>query len=1404
MATELAQGYLSLSVGLDHPGEGLAKYLGEQQRIADRAGKQMGQSLSQGVADGSEKAKAATERARVAFEAASRAASDAAAKHEAADRKVQIAEAKLAEAQDKYAAGSSQLLTAEDRLASAKQARSRLALDVAAAEHKQTEAQQTLTRATEEQATAEKQVGEEAGRSTTAIGRIKQAMSRMSSGANPFRSFSGKAAQAGSESGGRFTSGFTRTADTGMSKASTSMAGRLRNAFHTGIGGALGGAIGGQITAIAGKVASAIGSGVQRLDSIDQAKAKLTGLGNSASQTQTIMDNALASVKGTAFGMGEAATTAAGAVAAGIKPGKELEAELKLVADSATIGGASMEEMGAIFNKVATSGKLQGDELQQLGDRGIPIVDLLAKSMGKTSAEVYKLSSAGKIGFADFQKAMSMGMGGAALSSGDTFAGAMDNAKAALGRLGASFLKGSFAQGPGLFKSLTQQIDKLGPIAEKAGTFLSNGLGKAIEGVKKAFTAAQPTITGVFTTIRQAVDVFVGWWTGKGSDVETAWSEPLGELAGVMEWRFEQIKTAAVKVWGGLKPVIGGVVKVVGSLVGPVRDVVTAFAEMGPGESGIWDKVASALKAVGKALSAIGDFISRHQEAVSTILGAVAASVGTLLAAKAAIGGVAKTIGVASNAIKGVKAAMEAMRLAMATNPFTIIIAGVAALVVGLVYAYKHSETFRNTVNKAFGAVKAAAAAVGNWFSGPFVGFFTSTWNAIKSVFSTVGGFFAGMWNGIRAGVSAAIGAVHTIVTNAWNAAKGLWATIRTSAVTAWTNLVAVFGPVFSRALDGIKTILRNAWNVIGGIINTFIGLFTGNWRKAWDGVKQVVTSSLALVRSIISTGLTFVIGLVKGFGTLLVRGFVVTFNAVRNAVTAGWKAIRTAFSLAMTAVATLWRAGWNGIKTVFSKVWHSIPGIVTTVWNAIKRAFTSGIDAVKRGWTNGWNSIKSTGTRIMTSTKDAIVRVVNSLPKAFSSAVAAIGRAWNGLKEAAKKPVSFVINTVINHGIIGGFNTVAKALGAKQMAKVSVKGFSSGGFIDLPWSAANRDPYLGVTTAGAPLRFEGQEFIVNRDATARWRPLLEAINSNRVPGYAGGGIVGGASKAWNFVKSTAGGIWNGFKSVGAWVVAAIKKIIGDPVAKVVGRFGHGEFISTIAAMPKKLLDAVVKAAEKKLSPGGAIGNFAMPSGSGISRWAPLVAQALAFTGIGGGPRDVAAWLRQIRTESDGNPNLVQSSAVYDINIAHGDPARGLVQVPKVTWDDFGRDMGPFFPNVYNPLKNLIVGMRAASRQHHNWRAVIGFGHGYLDGGTVATSGRAWLSEDGRPELVVGPQMQQLTRGSRVFNADQTARIISGTSGVRPVVINVRDVDDVLLGTMYGTAQDAITDNADRLARMGA
>lgn len=66
----------------------------------------------------------------------------------------------------------------------------------------------------------------------------------------------------------------------------------------------------------------------------------------------------------------------------------------------------------------------------------------------------------------------------------------------------------------------------------------------------------------------------------------------------------------------------------------------------------------------------------------------------------------APTIGGIVLAIKAWSVAQGILNIALAANPIGLVVLALAALVGGLIYAYKHSETFRRIVDKAFSVVK--------------------------------------------------------------------------------------------------------------------------------------------------------------------------------------------------------------------------------------------------------------------------------------------------------------------------------------------------------------------------------------------------------------------------------------------------------------------------------------------------------------------------------------------------------------------------------------------------------------------------------------------------------------------------------------------------------------------------
>lgn len=274
----------------------------------------------------------------------------------------------------------------------------------------------------------------------------------------------------GEKAGKGFGTGFLKNAASGLAKV-----GKAGLGVITGIG-----------TAVAGLAAK---GGISRALNIENAQTKLKGLGHSTEDITELMNDAMASVKGTAFGLDEAATIAASLSASGIKSGQDMTNTLKTVADTATIAGMSMTDTGAIFGSVAARGKLQGDDMLQLTSRGVPVLQALSDQLHVSTADVSAMVSKGKVDFATFSAAMNNYLGGAALASGNTFQGAMANCKAALSRLGAAAATPALQSLKSVFTALTPVIDDV-----------SKALTPAVDAFTARLTPATKTVTDMLAT----------------------------------------------------------------------------------------------------------------------------------------------------------------------------------------------------------------------------------------------------------------------------------------------------------------------------------------------------------------------------------------------------------------------------------------------------------------------------------------------------------------------------------------------------------------------------------------------------------------------------------------------------------------------------------------------------------------------------------------------------------------------------------------------------------------------------------------------------------------------------------------------------------------------------------------
>ena len=268
-----------------------------------------------------------------------------------------------------------------------------------------------------------------------------------------------------------------------------------------------------------------ISGGWSRALNIEQAKFLIEGLGFVWDKTsakyqkgmKTVYEAVDNAVTGTRYALDEAAVVASQLMSSGVQDVNELEESLKSISGLASVVGANYGEIGRIFAQVAGQGRMMGDDLLQLQQRGIGAADEIAKylnlnkdvaqaaldsaiAQGRqvkkmeeirshaeiTGADVREMVSAGAINF-DILSRSFRGLFEQAEKANDTYAGSLANLKSALNRIGQTVENFKLANMTKIFNALLPVVkkfkdyidplsNKIGEASSKITDFMINGI----------------------------------------------------------------------------------------------------------------------------------------------------------------------------------------------------------------------------------------------------------------------------------------------------------------------------------------------------------------------------------------------------------------------------------------------------------------------------------------------------------------------------------------------------------------------------------------------------------------------------------------------------------------------------------------------------------------------------------------------------------------------------------------------------------------------------------------------------------------------------------------------------------------------------------------------------------------
>lgn len=639
----------------------------------------------------------------------------------------------------------------------------------------------------------------------------------------------------------------------------------------------------GQITGlISGIVGSAaVAGGISRAMKLEQAEFKFKAMGLNVEKA---MESCNAAVKGTAFGLDAAASIAAMLGTSGVKAGDQMTNSLKAAAGMAAMGGVELERVGAVFSKVAATGRLQGDELMQFTEMGINATSALSKHLGKSQSEVREMISKGEVDFQTFADAMYATFGDAAQGANDTFSGALSNIGSAVSRLTAKFAAPGLDALKNVFKALIPAIDavsaNIDPLVKKFETFASWASENAVAAIE-AFTKALED-TG---SIPEAVAAAFGGLSGKAKAVIGAIAGIGGAFAAMKG--ISTVKTLAETVTGlGGKmkdlPVLGGYV---GRFMDGFKDANVAASSFSGLEGTLGGKVSS-LVAKFKGFGSITGFITSP----------IGIAVGVIAALAAAFVYLWNTSDTFQAQMKGIGATlMSTLMPALKSigNSLASLAQAVIPVVVQLI------QTIVPILAAIASAVMNVAAVV---------------LPVVAQIVAAVLPVIAQIISAVVQVASQVITAVLPVITMILSAIQTAMPVIKAAITSAMNVVLAIVNAVW----PVVQAVITAAMNVIQSVIKIVTSAIRGDWSGVWNGIKSLFSSvwngiksvgkaALNSLKSIVSSGISKVTsvfkslpGTIKGMFSGAASWLVNSGEAIIDGLTQG---IRNAFSSAKEAL---------------------------------------------------------------------------------------------------------------------------------------------------------------------------------------------------------------------------------------------------------------------------------------------------------------------------------------------------------------------------------------------------------------------------------------------------------------------------------------------------------------------
>jgi TP901 family phage tail tape measure protein len=347
--------------------------------------------------------------------------------------------------------------------------------------------------------------------------------------------------------------------------------------------------------------------------------------------------------------------------------------------------------------------------------------------------------------------------------------------------------------------------------------------------------------------------------TGKGTETFVNNLAAMGEASGATDAAFEQMNTGLGPVIDRFKALGAVILLEIGGKIAPVLEKLANYIEENGDElKAMATDVADVLKRVGIIARNAFNVAAKGVQFLSKYISFLIPFVGTLATAFVLYKGYLLAVSVVTKAVSVATAILNAV---MSANPIMLVVIAIAALVGGLIYAYKNVEGFRKVVDNAFkiiqqvisyaweNVIKHVFNAIVFYITKILIPYYTLLFKIAKTIFEQIASVVMSTWNNV---IKPIWNAIYWYIENIlipyyqllWTVVRTVWDAISGAIGSAWSRISGAFESIKS-GIASVWGFFQTAKNVISTVFTNISNAITAPFEAAFNGIKNLWNNTI-------------------------------------------------------------------------------------------------------------------------------------------------------------------------------------------------------------------------------------------------------------------------------------------------------------------------------------------------------------------------------------------------------------------------------------------------------------------------------------------------------------------------------------------------------------------------------